>query len=187
MSIPFEYLTIWWDYVFVTGGNPSLRVSRYAPRFCPFPQFRHLDDLFAPMFYVKNTNTKACQTGTNPIYAFWKLLIGKRTEDGLVHFFVFPTEWHQTGKQRMAYTEEVVFMFFSSLMLWLKMKIGITDHFLCSPFCFWIRKKEKGTWLPPILFSIMESENEKRKDGVYTHQYRHIMFKINLPKHTIDL
>ena len=28
------------------GGTPSLRVSRYAPRFCP--HFRHLDDLFAP-------------------------------------------------------------------------------------------------------------------------------------------
>ena len=26
--------------------------------------------------------------------------------------FVFPTEWHQTGKQRTAYTEEVVFLFF---------------------------------------------------------------------------
>ena len=30
--------------------------------------------------------------------------------------FVFPTEWHQTGKQRTAYAEEVVFLFF--FLIW---------------------------------------------------------------------
>ena len=34
--------------------------------------------------------------------------------------FVFPTEWHQTGKQRTAYTEEIVFLFFSYLVLQMK-------------------------------------------------------------------
>ena len=57
--------------------------------------------------------------------------------------FVFPTEWHQTGKQRTAYTEEVVFLgFFRIWCCKWKMKMGIADHI--SIFLFLVFKVGKG-------------------------------------------
>ena len=48
--------------------------------------------------------------------------------------FVFPTEWHQTGKQRTAYTEEVVFLFFSYLMLQMKNENRYSGSYFYIPF-----------------------------------------------------
>ena len=82
--------------------------------------------------------------------------------------FVFTTEWHQTGKLRTAYTEEVVFSFF--FLIWCckwKMKIGIADHISIFPLLFLNQDTGKGNLITLFLFSIMESENEKRKDGIY--------------------
>ena len=81
--------------------------------------------------------------------------------------FVFPTEWRQTGKQRTAYREEVVFLFFCYLMLQMKKKICIADHISIFLVLFLNWEKGKGNLITLFLFSIMESENEKRKDGIY--------------------
>ena len=69
--------------------------------------------------------------------------------------FVFPTEWHQTGKQTTAYTEEVVFLFFSYLMLRTKNENRYSGSYFNIPFSvFQIRKKEKEIWLPYSYFSL---------------------------------
>ena len=47
------------------------------------------------------------------------------------------------------------------------MKIGIADHISIFPFLFLNQEKGKGNLITLFLFSIMESENEKRKDGIY--------------------
>ena len=47
------------------------------------------------------------------------------------------------------------------------MKIGITDHIPIYRFMFLDKEKGKGFLITPFPFSIMESEHEKRKDGIY--------------------
>ena len=47
------------------------------------------------------------------------------------------------------------------------MKICIADHISIFPFLFLNQEKGKGNLITLFLFSIMESENEKRKDGIY--------------------
>ena len=50
--------------------------------------------------------------------------------------FVFPIEWHQTKKQKTAYTGDFAFLFsFFTLR--------IERNAIFSFFCLWIRKKEK--------------------------------------------
>ena len=48
--------------------------------------------------------------------------------------FVFTTEWRQTGKQRTAYTEEVVFWVFSYLMLQMKNENRYSGSYFYIPF-----------------------------------------------------
>ena len=47
------------------------------------------------------------------------------------------------------------------------MKIGIADDISIFPFLSLNQEKGKGKLITLFLFSMMESENEKRKDGIY--------------------
>ena len=106
----------------------------------------------------------------------------RKTNRGwLCSLFVFPTEWHQTGKQRTAFTDELVFLFFLFWCCEWKMKIGITDHFPIFIFLFLNYEKGKGNLITSFLFSIMESENEKRKDGIY-NTWRFFVFPVYICK-----
>ena len=96
------------------------------------------------------------------------IIANRKTNRGCFgSLFVFPIEWHQTGKQRTAYTEEVVFLFFSYLMLQMKNENRYSRSYFYIPFSIFKVGKGKGNLITLFLFSIMESENEKRKDGIY--------------------
>ena len=105
---------------------------------------------------------------------FW-LLFSLRSKGSMDHtnvfFFafvkVFPIEWYQTWKQRTAYTEHRAFLFFLFWCCEWKTKIATTDHISIFHFLILNGEKGKGSSIILFLFSIMESENEKRKGGIY--------------------
>ena len=69
--------------------------------------------------------------------------------------FVLPTEWHQTGKQRTAYTEEVVFLllFFSYLMLQMKNENRYSGSYFYIPFSvFKVGKGKRKLDYPILIF-----------------------------------
>ena len=83
------------------------------------------------------------------------IIANRKTINGWFDFlFVFPIEWHQTGQQRAAYTQDVAFLFLLFSCCGWKTKIVITDHISIFLFCFWIRKKVKEIWFPlPYFYS----------------------------------
>ena len=76
--------------------------------------------------------------------------------------FVFPTDTKRESNRRHV-QNRLFFCFFNSYLM-LQMK---NDHISIFPFLFLNWVKGKGNLITLFLFSIMESENEKRKDGIY--------------------
>ena len=77
--------------------------------------------------------------------------------------FIFPIEWHQTGKQMTTCTEDVVFLLFPIFMLRMKKEAG----YFYLPFSFFELGNAKWKLDYPLSNSIMGSEYEKRNDGIY--------------------
>ena len=58
-------------------------------------------------------------------------------------------------------------LFLSFLILQMKNENMYNGSYSYIPFSVLNQEKGKGNLITPFLFSIMESENEKRKDGIY--------------------
>ena len=83
--------------------------------------------------------------------------------------FVFPTEWHQTGKQRTAYTEEVVFLVFSYVMLQMKNENRLSGSYFYSPFSVFKVGKGKRKFDYPILNFPLWNRRMKTKGRYLQH------------------
>ena len=104
---------------------------------------------------------KANTTGGYKSHLCFPIITNWNTNKGLFDsLFVFPIEWHQTKKQRKAYTEQVVSVFYF-LMLRMKNENGYNGSYSYIPFPVFELGKGKRNLHYPIPISIMESENKK--------------------------
>ena len=115
------------------------------------------------MFYVKNTKTGGYKSHLcSPIITIWNT--NKWLFESL---FVFPIQWHQAKKQKMAYTGDFAFLFsFFSLRIERNESMYNGSYFYFSFLVCGLGKK--GILRHP--FSIFYYEIEKRKTkGRYIH------------------
>ena len=117
------------------------------------------------MFNMKNTITKATKMDANPIHAFWLLLIGTRTGDGLiVYLFTQLNETKRKKQNKGRHIQKIVLFCCSVLYManW-KSKICITDYIYIFLFGVWIRKRNLNYPFPIFYNGIGK---RKRKDGI---------------------
>ena len=84
---------------------------------------------------------------------FLKIANRKTNRGWFGSLFVFPTEWHQTGNQWTACTEEVVFCIFSYLMLQMKNENRYSgSYFYISFSVFELGKGKRKLDYPILIF-----------------------------------
>ena len=123
--------------------------------------FRFVNVLYSEHKYQSTSD------GHKSHYCFLIIVNWKTNRGWFGSLFVFPTEWHQTGKQMTAYTEEAVFLGLFYLMLQMNNENRYSGSYFYIPFSTFRVGKGKGNLITLFSFSIMESETEKRKDGIY--------------------
>ena len=133
-------------------------------------------------------------TGGHKSHLCFPIITNWNTNKGLFDsLFVFPIEWHQTKKQKTAYTGDFAFLFSFFLHCELKeTKLCIMDHI--SIFLFFVyelgkrkrktnlpvfifyygfgKRKTKGRYIQHnvlFLFSSCKRENENMYNGSYFH------------------
>ena len=114
---------------------------------------------------------KANTTGGHKSHLCFPIITNWNTNKWLFDsLFVFPIEWHQTKKQKRAYTGDFAFLFFIFLHCELKeTKLCITDHIYIFLFFHELGKRKMKTNLPFFYFLlwIRKTKNERT---IYTAQ-----------------
>ena len=144
----------WCDGLFHFPIIVSLRDKGSMDRTNGFP--------FVNVLYEEQSNQST--TGGNKSHLFFLIIAKWNTKRGWF-YCLFPnlnkTKRKNKGRYIQRFCVSVVPL--STLRIE-ETKIGIADHIFIFLFCLWIRKKEKETWLPFLLWN-RKTENERT---VYT-------------------
>ena len=119
--------------------------------------------------YVLYEEQKTNTTGGYKSHLCFPIITDCNTNKGLFDsIFAFPLNDTKRKKQKTAYTGYFFFFFFIFTLRIERNESMYKGSYFYLPFLFMNQEKGKGSLIYIFLFSIMDSENEKRKDGIYS-------------------